>query len=99
MRLKRRCLHLGAGVAWTASLGLLCFGLHNGDETIAVRMLMMFTLTLATTFTSSAILVALLAPMRSAYRSGFRDGVESTNSQPRLTVVRNDKAVGESRWF
>jgi hypothetical protein len=96
MRVKRRCLHVGAAVAWVVSLGLLCLGIHA--ETATIRMLLIFVLTVAATLTSSALLVALLAPMPAVYRAGFRDGAES-NERPRLTVVRDERASGDSRWF
>jgi hypothetical protein len=93
LRVKRRCLHAGASAAWLAGATLLIVGMQTDSH--VVRLLLIFTLTVAATLTSAAILVALLAPMPAVYRSGFRDGVESS-SPPKLTVVRG--VVGD-QWF
>jgi hypothetical protein len=97
MRVKRRCLHVAAAMSWGMSACLLFAGIQV--ESHGLRLLLMFMLTVAATFTSSALLVALLAPMPAVYRAGFRDGAESRDERPKLTVVRDERAVGESRWF
>jgi hypothetical protein len=61
------------------------------------RLLLLFALTVAGTLTSTGILVALLVPMPAVYRAGFRDGVESNAERPALTIVRNDRSVGNYR--
>lgn len=93
MKVKRRCLHVGATAAWAVSACLLAVGIEV--ESHALRLLLMFALTVAATLTSAAILVSMLAPMPAVYRAGFRDGAEAA-CPPKLTVVRD--SVGE-RWF